>query len=99
MIRILFITDNFPPEFNAPASRTFDHISEWKKDKDIDITVITCFPNFPFGKIYKGYKNNLISIKNQDGIRLIRTWSYMSKNTGTFKRIIDYMTQNHLFYF
>lgn len=92
MIRILFITDNFPPEFNAPASRTFDHISEWKKDKDIDITVITCFPNFPFGKIYKGYKNNLISIKNQEGIRLIRTWSYMSKNTGTFKRIIDYMS-------
>ena len=92
MPRILFITDNYPPEFNAPASRTFDHISEWRKENDLDITVITCFPNFPFGKVYKGYKNNLISIKNKDGIKLIRIWSYISKNEGTFKRIIDYFS-------
>ena len=83
LTKLLFITDNFPPEFNAPSTRTFDHISEWKKHPDFDITVITCFPNFPFGKVYKGYKNKLISIKNQDGIRLIRVWSFISKNSFT----------------
>ena len=92
MTKLLFITDNFPPEFNAPSTRTFDHISEWKKNADLDITVITCFPNFPFGKVYKGYKNKLISIKNQDGIRLIRVWSFISKNSGTFRRTIDYIS-------
>lgn len=24
-----FLTDNFPPEVNAPASRTFEHCREW----------------------------------------------------------------------
>ena len=26
---ILFLTDNFPPEVNAPANRTFEHCREW----------------------------------------------------------------------
>ena len=30
-MHILFITDNFPPESNAPANRTFEHAREWVK--------------------------------------------------------------------
>ena len=55
-MRILFLTDNFPPEVNAPASRTYDHAKEWVKAGH-SVTVITCFPNFPKGKVYDGYKN------------------------------------------
>ena len=57
-MKILFITDNFTPETNAPASRTHDHCKEWVK-KGAHVTVITSFPNFPEGKIHKGYKNAL----------------------------------------
>lgn len=28
-LRILFLTDNFPPEINAPASRTVEHARRW----------------------------------------------------------------------
>lgn len=28
-MHILFLTDNFHPEVNAPASRTFEHCREW----------------------------------------------------------------------
>lgn len=28
-MHILFLSDNFPPEVNAPASRTFEHCREW----------------------------------------------------------------------
>ena len=31
-MKILFLTDNFPPEVNAPATRTFEHCREWVKD-------------------------------------------------------------------
>ena len=99
MIRFLFITDNFPPEFNAPASRTFDHITEWNKNDDIEITVLTCFPNFPFGKIYKGYKNKFYSIEYLDGIRVIRVWSYSARNAGTFKRILDFLSFSIMSFF
>ena len=43
-MHILFLTDNFPPEGNAPASRTFEHAREWV-DKGHKVTVITCVPN------------------------------------------------------
>ena len=45
-MHILFLTDNFPPEVNAPASRTFEHCREWVKAGH-QVTVVTCAPNFP----------------------------------------------------
>lgn len=88
-MKILFLTDNFPPESNPPASRTFGHIKEWAQEKDIQITVITSFPNFPFGKIYKGYKNKLFQEEIIEKIKVIRVWTYMAPNKGAIKRIID----------
>jgi len=90
-MKILFITDNFPPEVNAPATRTYEHCQEWIKS-GAEVTIITCFPNFPYGKIYNGYKNRLYQKNNVDGIEVIRVWSYMSANSGFFKRVLDYFS-------
>ena len=90
-MKILFLTDNFPPEVNAPATRTYEHCQEWIKD-GAEVTVITCAPNFPHGKLYKNYKNKLYQKENIDGINVIRVWSYMSSNNGFFKRILDYLS-------
>jgi glycosyltransferase, family 1 len=91
-MKILFITDNFPPEVNAPATRTYEHIKEWIKDESVEVTVLTCFPNFPHGKVYNGYKNKLYQREKFDGIDVIRVWSYMSKNEGFVKRVLDYIS-------
>ncbi len=90
-MKLLFLTDNFPPESNAPASRTYEHCKEWVKE-GIDVTVITCAPNFPYGKTYEGYKNKLYQTEEIDGIKVIRVWSYMTENKGVVKRILDYMS-------
>lgn len=89
--RILFLTDNFPPEVNAPATRTYEHAREWV-GKGYEVTVITCAPNFPHGKVYDGFKNKLISREEKDGIRLIRVWTYITANEGFLKRILDYIS-------
>jgi hypothetical protein len=91
-MRILFLTDNFPPEGNAPATRTFEHCKEWLGKKNVEVTVITCAPNFPYGKVYKGYKNRFIQKEDIEGIHVIRVWSYMTKNYGFAKRVFDYMS-------
>ena len=90
-MRILFLTDNFPPETNAPATRTYEHCLKWI-DMGYKITVITCFPNFPKGKVFEGYTNKLYQKENIDGITVIRVWSYITKNNGFVKRIIDYIS-------
>ncbi len=90
-MRILFITDNFPPEVNAPATRTFEHAKEWV-EAGVEVTIMTCFPNFPQGKIYDGYKNRLKQVEVIEGMRVVRLWSYMSANQGFMKRTLDYMS-------
>ena len=90
-MKILFLTDNFPPEVNAPASRTYDHVCEWKKAGH-EITVITCAPNFPKGKVYDGYKNKWYQTEMMDDIKVIRVWSYIAANKGFLKRTLDFIS-------
>ena len=91
-MHVLFLTDNFPPEVNAPASRTFEHCREWVKAPDCEVTVITCAPNFPKGQVFEGYKNKLFQIEIVEGIRVVRVWSFIASNEGTVKRILDYVS-------
>lgn len=90
-MNILFLTDNFPPESNAPATRTYEHCKKWIS-LGHNVTVITCFPNFPFGKVYDGYKNRLFAREEINGINVIRVWSYITSNTGFTRRIFDYIS-------
>ena len=90
-MKILFLTDNFPPESNAPATRTYEHCVEWVK-QGAEVTVITCAPNFPQGKLYPGYKNKWRQEEMMDGIRVIRVWTYITPNRGMFRRILDYLS-------
>jgi glycosyltransferase involved in cell wall biosynthesis len=90
-MHILFLSDNFPPEVNAPASRTFEHCREWVKAGH-SVTVVTCAPNFPKGELYPGYRNALWQSETMAGILVIRVWSYMAANQGFGKRILDYLS-------
>jgi glycosyltransferase involved in cell wall biosynthesis len=90
-VHILFLSDNFPPEVNAPASRTFEHCREWVKAGH-RVTVITCAPNFPKGKVFGGYRNRLWQRERMEGIEVIRVWSYITANEGFSRRVLDYLS-------
>jgi glycosyltransferase involved in cell wall biosynthesis len=88
-MHILFLTDNFPPEVNAPASRTFEHCREWVRAGH-KVTVVTGAPNFPAGKVFEGYRNAWRSYESVQGIEVIRVWTYISANEGFLRRTLDY---------
>jgi Glycosyltransferase len=90
-MHILFLTDNFPPEGNAPASRTYEHAREWVK-LGHKVTIITGVPNFPEGKVYDGYKNRWYSKESLDGIEVRRVKTYITANEGFLKRILDFIS-------
>ena len=90
-MHILFLTDNFPPEGNAPATRTFEHAREWV-DKGHKVTVISCAPNFPEGKVFEGYKNKWLSKQKIKGISVWRVKTYITANEGFIKRTIDFVS-------
>lgn len=90
-MRILFLTDNFPPEGNAPATRTYEHAVRWVRAGH-EVTVITCAPNFPEGKLFAGYRNAWRSVETLDGIRVVRVKTYITANEGFLKRTLDYLS-------
>lgn len=90
-MHILFLTDNFPPEVNAPASRTHEHTRQWVAAGE-QVTVITCAPNFPTGRVFPGYRNRIWQEERIDGIRVIRVWSYITANEGFARRVLDYVS-------
>ena len=90
-MKILFLSHYFPPEVNAPATRTFEHCREWAR-LGHEVTVVTCAPNHPRGKLYPGYKNRLIQRETLDGIQVIRLWTYLTANEGFLKRTLNYVS-------
>ena len=90
-MHILFLTDNFPPESNAPANRTFEHARQWVASGH-RVTIITCAPNFPDGQLFEGYKNRWFQTEQMDGITVIRVWSFMTRNAGFVLRLLDFLS-------
>ena len=90
-MRILVVTDRFLPEISPPCFRTMEHAQVWKK-MGHEVTVLTCAPNSPHGKVFAGYRNKLYQTEEMDGIRVIRIWSYMTSNEGIVKRSLDYLS-------
>ena len=90
-MNILFLSDNFPPEVNAAATRVFERAVYWAKWGH-KVTVITCAPNFPVGKVYAGYKNKWYQRERVSGIDVVRVKTYIAKNEGFFKRTLDFLS-------
>jgi len=90
-MRILFISNTFPPERNAGAVRTYAHCRRWV-EMGHSVTVITGPPNYPDGVLYPGYRNRWLSREELDGIRIIRTWMFLAANRGFGRRILNYLS-------
>lgn len=90
-LHILFLSDNFPPETNAPATRLHEHAREWIA-LGHRVTVVTGAPNFPEGEVYPGYENRLYQRETIDGIEVVRVKTYISANRGFAGRILDYLS-------
>jgi glycosyltransferase involved in cell wall biosynthesis len=90
-VNIVVLTHYFPPEVNAPASRTHEHCREWVKAGH-DVTVVTCAPNHPSGRVYAGYRNRPWQVEHVDGIRTVRLWTYLAANEGVLGRVANYLS-------
>lgn len=90
-LRILFLTHYWPPELNAPASRTFEHCRQWARSGH-QVTVLTCAPNHPQGVLYPGYRNRLWQEESIEGIRVLRVWTFLAPNKGRIRRSLNYLS-------
>jgi colanic acid biosynthesis glycosyl transferase WcaI len=90
-MHILFLTDNFPPEGNAIASRVYERACYWV-NAGHEVTIITSVPNFPEGKVYPGYKNKWYQVEMMSGIRVVRVKTFIARNKGFMLRTLDFLS-------
>lgn len=88
-MKVLFLTDNFIPEQNASARRSYEHCRTWVK-QGVQVTVVTTVPNFPLGKPQPPYRNRLYARETIDGIEVVRVWSFLAPNEGVVLRALDF---------
>lgn len=76
---------------NAPATRTYEHCRQWVRDGH-QVTVVTCAPNHPQGRVYEGYRNRIYQRETKDGISVVRIWTFVTANEGFLKRTLNYIS-------
>jgi glycosyltransferase involved in cell wall biosynthesis len=90
-LNILFLSENFPPETNAAATRVYERACYWVQSGH-RVTIITTAPNFPEGRLFPGYKNRWRQTEGMSGIRVVRVKSLIAPNRGVFWRTLDFLS-------
>jgi colanic acid biosynthesis glycosyl transferase WcaI len=90
-LKILFLTENFPPETNAAATRVYERAVYWQNSGH-NVTIITCAPNFPQGVLFEGYQNHWYQTEDLFGIKVVRVKTYISANRGVVRRSLDFLS-------
>ncbi len=90
-MHILFLTHYFPPEVNAPASRTYEHAKRWVREHGARVTMVTNHPNHPRGILYPGYKNQWLTKEDIDGISVRRVKTFLTANAGILRRTFNFL--------
>ena len=90
-MNILLLTENFPPETNAAATRLHEKACYWIRWGH-SVTVVTNAPNFPDGILFDGYRNRWRQTEIMDGIRVVRVKTYIAPNRGVMRRSLDFLS-------
>jgi glycosyltransferase involved in cell wall biosynthesis len=90
-MKILFLTQYCPPEVGAPQNRIFEMAKQLKKFGH-EVTILTAMPNYPKGEIFEGYKGKKVMKENLDGIDIVRTSIYATKDKSFTKRLKNYLS-------
>jgi glycosyltransferase involved in cell wall biosynthesis len=89
-MKILFVTQYFPPETGAAQNRLSDLASRLA-DAGHSVTVLTALPSYPTGRIFEGYRGRLWMKENQNGVKIVRTWLYTTKKKAFVSRMLNYL--------
>ena len=89
-MRILFLTQYFPPEMGAAQLRLAACIRELRK-LGHDVEVVTALPNHPNGAIFPAYRGRFAVTEDWEGIPVHRVWLYASLGRS-WKRLLNYFS-------
>src|SRR5579863_8648688 len=91
-MKILYVSQYFPPEMGAPAARATELTRHWA-NAGHDVTVLTGFPNHPTGVVPPEYRRKFRRIVAREriaGVNVVRTWLLPLPNRKAHERMLNY---------
>jgi glycosyltransferase involved in cell wall biosynthesis len=88
-MRIVYVSQYFPPEMGAPAARVSELSREWVRNGH-QVTVVTGFANHPTGIKSPKDRWKVTRRESLDGIDVLRCYIWATPNKGIVKRMISY---------
>jgi colanic acid biosynthesis glycosyl transferase WcaI len=91
-MKILYVSQYFPPEMGAPAARASELSRHWA-NMGHDVTVLTGFPNHPTGVVpgeYAAKFRRLVVREEISAVNVVRTWLLPFPNRKAYERILNY---------
>jgi colanic acid biosynthesis glycosyl transferase WcaI len=93
-VKILYLSQYFPPEMGAPAGRVSELSRLWSEDGH-EVTVLTGFPNHPTGIVPPEYRRKfrrLIARDTYHSVNVVRTWLLPLPNRKSYERMLNYFS-------
>lgn len=90
-MKLLILTQYFPPEVGAPQNRLYELAIRLQKE-GVDITVLTAMPNYPSMEIHKSYLGKKYFYEEMEGLKVHRSSIFVSKNKSIIKRLQNYFS-------
>ena len=89
-MRILIVTQHFPPERGA-VRRLFE-FSRFFVRQGNEVSVLTGIPNYPDGIVPPKYRGSFFYREEIDGVRIYRSWVLPASNRYPVRRMIGFVT-------
>lgn len=90
-MKILLLTQYFPPEVGAPQNRLFELAIRLQK-KGAQVDVLTAMPNYPAMEIHPEFKGKIYVKDEMQGLKVFRSWIYVSKSKSIPIRLLNYFS-------
>lgn len=90
-MKLLIVTQYFPPEVGAPQNRLFE-LSQRLLKEGVDVHILTSMPNYPVGEVFDGYKNKKYLFEDMDGLKVTRSSIYATSSKSIVKRLRNYFS-------
>ena len=93
-MKILYISQYFPPEIAAPAVRVSELSRHWVAVGH-EVSVLTGFPNHPTGVVHPEYRSKLRRLvfrERMEEVHVVRTWLWPKPNRKALGRILNFVS-------
>jgi colanic acid biosynthesis glycosyl transferase WcaI len=88
-LHVLFLSMHYKPE---PCDTRTSELAQGMAARGHRATALTSFPNYPFGKVYDGYRQSLREKKRIDGVNVVRVPMVPDHSMSKKRRAISYLS-------